>query len=209
MMKDVQAYIESGILEVYCLGTLSAAESAEVEAAAAAHPEIEAEIGHILQTLEQYPVAHTAAPAPALRGRVLDFLNPFLAQKSAAIDLNNPPILDQYSDPAAWRLALEGVEPDVFEEGFSLKVLSSSPTVELCVVWLSDALTEDAHDADEFGESFLLLEGACECDFDGQYARYSVGDFFNVPANTRHVIRNVSTDSPFVKGLVQRLKKAA
>ena len=70
-MENIQEYIESGILEQYALGDLSAAERAAVEALAAAHPEIQEEIQHAQEALSFYAEAHAITPPLAMRERVL------------------------------------------------------------------------------------------------------------------------------------------
>ena len=80
-MNNVQEYIESGLLEQYALGELPAAERAAVEAEAAAHPAIAAELAEIVAALDGYAQAHAIAPPPAMRARVLSNV---LASISAA-----------------------------------------------------------------------------------------------------------------------------
>ena len=70
-MENFQDYIESGILELYALGELSAAEQAAVEAQAASHPEVRAELAQVQAALGFYAEAHAMAPPAALRERVL------------------------------------------------------------------------------------------------------------------------------------------
>ena len=70
-MENIQEYIESGILEQYPLGELSAAEQQEVEAQAARHPEIQAELAEIQAALGAYAQAHAITPPAAMRDRVL------------------------------------------------------------------------------------------------------------------------------------------
>ncbi|MCB0576904.1 MAG: cupin domain-containing protein, partial [Saprospiraceae bacterium] len=111
-------------------------------------------------------------------------------------------------DPTAWSRALDGLEPEVTENGMAARVLAEDETRELSLVWLSGELVEDMHSDDEFRESFLILEGACECDFGGVIARFGAGDYFDIPPHTPHTIRNISENLPYVKGLVQRLKAA-
>ncbi|HMX40717.1 MAG TPA: cupin domain-containing protein [Saprospiraceae bacterium] len=173
---------------------------------AAVHPEVQAEIDRILNTLSNLKPG--AEPAPRLRDQVLGFLHPFLSGQQA-IDLADPPLLDEHSDARAWQAAIRHLRPASLESGLCLQVISSTETHELCVVWLSGTLTEEPHPHEEFAESFLLLEGCCACDFEGVQAAYCAGDFFRIPPNTRHVVRNTSTDLPYVKGLVQRLRVAA
>ncbi|MFT5890057.1 MAG: anti-sigma-K factor RskA [Dokdonia sp.] len=59
-MIDLQAYIDSGVLELYVYGTLSEAESVEVSRLVALHPELKAEVEKIEAALQQL----TSAAAP-------------------------------------------------------------------------------------------------------------------------------------------------
>ena len=70
-MENIQDYIESGILEQYALGVLTAAEQAAVDALAAAHPAIRAELADVQAALGLYAEAHAQTPPAALRERVL------------------------------------------------------------------------------------------------------------------------------------------
>lgn len=69
---DVKEYISSGILELYAAGALNAAESAEVEAMAAKHAEVKAELDAIQNALNNYTSLHRKNPPPELRQSVLD-----------------------------------------------------------------------------------------------------------------------------------------
>lgn len=71
-MEEGKAYIESGILELYVLGQLTAQEQAEVEAMAAQYPEVKQEIGAIELAMEQYAVAQAVQPAEGLGQKILD-----------------------------------------------------------------------------------------------------------------------------------------
>lgn len=199
-MNTLDTYLDSGLIEAYCLGTLSDIESAEVSAMAAQHPAVKAAIEETLNILEQIPPL--AEPNPALKAKVLDFLELHLSQEQ--IDLKNPPLIHFYSDPQAWNLVLQNVTPDLQEPGMAARVLKESKEVLLSVVWLSDKLVEEKHSSSEFQESFFILEGECECDFEGKIVRFKAGDYFDIPPNTAHSIKNVSVDLPYVKGLVQR-----
>lgn len=70
-MENFQDYIESGILELYALGELSAAEQAAVEAQAASYPEVRAELTQVQAALGFYAEAHAIVPPAAMRERVL------------------------------------------------------------------------------------------------------------------------------------------
>ena len=57
---DIQEYIESGILELYVYGALTAAESEEVSKVLKQYPEVEQEVEQIEAALQQ--LATAAAP---------------------------------------------------------------------------------------------------------------------------------------------------
>jgi anti-sigma-K factor RskA len=73
-VEDIKAYIESGILELYVLGDVTPQEKAEVEAMAAKHPAIKAELEEIEKSLELYAKANEVEPNEALGDRILNSL---------------------------------------------------------------------------------------------------------------------------------------
>lgn len=73
-MEEVKAYIESGILELYVLGDVTPQERAEVEAMAAKHPAIKAELAEIEKALELYAEHNAVEPSESLRERTLNSL---------------------------------------------------------------------------------------------------------------------------------------
>ncbi|WP_158825519.1 anti-sigma factor [Mucilaginibacter lacusdianchii] len=73
-MEDIKAYIESGVLELYVLGDLSAEERADVEAMALKYPEVKAELQDIEQAAQLYADVHDIETGDDLRNRVLNSL---------------------------------------------------------------------------------------------------------------------------------------
>jgi anti-sigma-K factor RskA len=73
-LEDIKAYIESGILELYVLGDVTPKEKLEVEAMAAKHPSIKAELDEIERSLESYAAENAVEPSENLRDRVLNSL---------------------------------------------------------------------------------------------------------------------------------------
>ncbi len=70
-MEEVKAYIESGILELYVLGQLSAAECSEVEEMAHKYAEIKAEILAIELAMETYALQNAVEPSVNLEQKIL------------------------------------------------------------------------------------------------------------------------------------------
>jgi anti-sigma-K factor RskA len=73
-LEDIKAYIESGILELYVLGDVTPEEKLEVEAMAAKHPSIKAELNEIERSLELYASENAVEPSENLRNKVLNSL---------------------------------------------------------------------------------------------------------------------------------------
>lgn len=72
---ELNAFIQSGLLESYVLGQCAPAESALVERMLAQHPEVRAEMDKIEQTLETVAQAYAVAPPPGLKERILADIN--------------------------------------------------------------------------------------------------------------------------------------
>jgi hypothetical protein len=73
-LEDLKAYIESGILELYVLGDVTPAERLQVEAMAAKHPPIKAELGEIERSIELYASENAAEAPEYLKERILNSL---------------------------------------------------------------------------------------------------------------------------------------
>ena len=68
---ETTKYIESGVLELYVFGKLTAAEEKEVLQNAAQYPEIKAELTRIEIAFEQYALARGIAPPPGTLTEIL------------------------------------------------------------------------------------------------------------------------------------------
>lgn len=72
---NVQEIISSGILELYCSGLTSEAETAEVLVWAKQYPEVAAEIEAIQLSLETYAQANAVIPAPGVKEKIFASIN--------------------------------------------------------------------------------------------------------------------------------------
>ncbi|MBD1394135.1 anti-sigma factor [Mucilaginibacter glaciei] len=73
-MENVQAYIESGILELYVLGDISPEERLQVEEMAANHSEVKAEIGEIELSMEAFAETHAVETSELVKTKILNSL---------------------------------------------------------------------------------------------------------------------------------------
>jgi len=72
---NIQAYIESGILEEYVLGTVSPQEKQEVECMSHIYPEIKEELMRTESALEQYALKHQTPPPASLKETLFAQMN--------------------------------------------------------------------------------------------------------------------------------------
>jgi len=89
-VEDLQAYIESGILELYVLGDVTPDEKLQVEGMAAKHPAVKAELDEIERSMELYAEAHAVEPSENLRGRILNSLVTNLGDDNTFDELKKP-----------------------------------------------------------------------------------------------------------------------
>ncbi len=72
---NIQAYIESGILEEYVLGSVSPQEKQEVECMSHIYPEIKEELMRTESALEEYALLHQTAPPASLKESIFAQMN--------------------------------------------------------------------------------------------------------------------------------------
>lgn len=203
-MAGMEKYWEPGILEEYCLGLLPGDEAAAITKAAKASPELLQQIQAIENSLMQY--SQTELPAD-LRQKVLGGLDNMAT--AAKIDISNPPLISRNSDLEAWNEAVNGLLPNADFGAIKVHFLRETEDLQLCVAWLYNELDETEHHADEFAESFFILEGSCECNIGGQLIRLQAGDYLDIPFDTHHTIKATTPETGFVKAILQRKKLAA
>jgi len=68
---DIEAYISSGILDLFSVGALTDAERKEVLRMAERYPEVKAELNRIEAALDQYAALYAIAPPAHLKAKVL------------------------------------------------------------------------------------------------------------------------------------------
>ncbi|WP_164851393.1 cupin domain-containing protein [Larkinella soli] len=189
------------MIEEYCLGLLSPEEAREVERMAGLFPEVQAEIDRTSLALQQYG-ANVVQPRPQLKHRILDQLSRL--DGARAFDLAHLPLINAYSDHGQWLRTVESIRPTRDFRNIYSHTLREDPEVVQYLVWARfEIKPEDHHDEHE---SFLILEGECECTVGGKILRLSAGDYLAIPLDVEHNVRVLSATP--VKAIIQRRKAA-
>ncbi len=203
-MTGIEKYTDTGILEEYCLGLLSEKDAKAIAAAVKQYPQLQQKIEAIEQSLI---TSTTIAATKPLKEKILSFLENLPAEDK--IDLSNPPSIHRNSSLQEWNVALQNLQPDKDYGNIKVRFLKDTPDHQLCVAWLHDILDEEEHHADEFAESFFIVEGSCECNIGGQVFQLKAGDYLDIPYNTQHSIKAITTEIGYVKAIIQRKKLVA
>ncbi|MCY7327227.1 MAG: cupin domain-containing protein [Saprospiraceae bacterium] len=203
-MMDILKYMQSGIIEAYCLGQLSFVEMHEVELVTQRYPKIRNEITRTHATLRG-----SDKKMPEWRARkehIIHILHQLRMEQD--IRLEQLPLLTPYSDYHRWLAVVGHLRPTHEMESMNLCILQQTPHVMQTLIWMKTAMEEDGHEPESFRESFLVLAGECECDLGGQVIRLSAGGYVAIPPNVPHTIRNLHPGR-LLLGVMQRYQAAA
>jgi mannose-6-phosphate isomerase-like protein (cupin superfamily) len=200
-MTDNQKYIESGLLEDYCLGLLSATQSAEVSAACASNAALQAELEKLQRSLEQYAETQAVTPRPALKQDIMALLGNL--QKETTFTEGNLPLLNQFSDSRQWLDYIRPMTPAAFSGETVMLPLREDDTVIQMAVWTDINIPDEEHD--DLQESFIILEGECECFVGDKVYRLKAGDYLEIPLHEHHDVKLLSAK---VVAILQRVKVA-
>jgi len=195
---NVQEYIDSGVLYDYATGSLTSDEMAVVEDCCAAYPEINAELLRLQQSLEFYAQTIAMAPAVELQESIWSKLENINKEKAG--DINLLPVINKYSDHHNWKRIVMPFMPADLAVERSIRVIRSSGGVTQMLVISKTDVEEEVHEHER--ESFLILEGSCECYIGDSTYRLGPGGFIDVPL---HISHNVKVLSPYVVAVLQHV----
>lgn len=156
--------------------------------------------------------AHAMAPPVGVKDSIVSKLMQLTRQKKEqkTLDLAHLPLLDDQANWLEWQEAVAGIAPPDDYEDIHLHTLESNDQRELFVAWVKEFVPEEVHY--DLIESFLLLEGSCEChitDRQGntRIVRLGQGGFISMELGESHDI-HITSSTP-AKAILQWKKLAA
>lgn len=201
-MKTLEQYLESGILDLFVAGSLSENEEIEIAKAASLNPELQAAIEAMR---ESYALLVNAISRPAPARSKSRFLNAIdaLEKEAAAFDPMRPPVLNSNSKPSDYDFWVNldiASNPKDLENLFFVPVADNEDGLT-AVVWIKGNVEEEEH-LDSI-EKFLVLEGACMIDIEGDVHHLKAGDQLSIPKYKSHTVQ--VTSDIVCKLIVQRI----
>ena len=196
---NLQPYIASGILELYVLDLLSQAEKIGVERMLKVYPILREEVLAIESALENYAHINAIPPSKKLEREITEIVNNLSIEQH--ISFEQLPRINEYSNYLNWLPLIEPIKPNKIDDGIFNKVLQHNEQITQVLVISEINIPEEIHD-DEL-ESFLILEGNCECIVSGKSRFMGPGDFMAIPLYEPH---DVIVKSKQVTAILQRVK---
>ena len=201
-MKDLKAYMESGILELYVLDALTDAERLEVQDKVANHPEIAAEVEALESALLGQVVTEAIAPPAAIEDALeKEWTRLETEEKEKMKEI--PRILSHTSSIEDYKPWLDDPNikpPSEYENVFFIPIHESERGMTV-VVWMKEGSPEEVHH--EYIEKFLIVEGTCEIRVVDTVHTLNPGDYISIPLHLHHEVK-VTSDIP-CKIVLQRL----
>jgi hypothetical protein len=201
-MKNLETFIESGILEMYVLGMCSEEEAKEVEAMAGSHDEVRKEVEAISETLKIYAESNSLVPKIDVKAMTLAAID-YEERLKAGETPSSPPILNDRStleNYSEWLNRKDMKLPDNFD-GIYVKLIGYTPEAISGIVWIESETPYEVH-TDEY-EKFLIVEGACDIIIDGNTHSLVQGNYLSIPLHAGHIVK-VTSKTP-CKVILQRV----
>lgn len=201
-MKNNQAFIESGILELYITGIASAEEIIEVEEMVAAHTDVREALDTLYRVLETVAVENAVEPPALIRPFLMATMD-FMGRMGGGETPTFPAELQtgaKIEDYAEWLNRPDMILPDDFQDVYA-KIIGYTPQAITAIVWIKQMAPEEVHD-NEY-EKFLIVEGTCDIDIEGEVHHLVPGDYLAIPLHKKHQV--TVTSDVLCKVILQRV----
>jgi mannose-6-phosphate isomerase-like protein (cupin superfamily) len=191
---DLKTFLQSGIIESFCLGISSDEENLLVKTMRDVYPEINREIEKVSVGL--------AGPAPELR-KVKKSLVRTIYKAEAGENKKYIPLMDEITDTnGLLTFAKENnisESPEPYDIGFMMPLLSTKE-IKNYAAWLRHEMPEEIHEG--INEYIFILKGSCRMIIEGEEQDYTAGQLMLIPPDVRH--RAIVTSAEPMLALVQR-----
>ena len=203
-MKNLNDYINSGILEMYVLGLTSPEENIGIENMASSYPEIADEIEAISKALLVYSEAVAPTLDVTLKPLIIATFDYMERLKNGEEPIKTPVLNENTKviDFLPWLNRKDMVMSDKLDD-FYVKLIGYEPEIDMrtAIVWIKDATPYEVHK--DLHEKFFIIEGTCDIITDEGTHHLKPGDYYSLPLNLGHVVK-VTSKTP-CKVILQRV----
>jgi quercetin dioxygenase-like cupin family protein len=201
-MKDIEQYINSGILELYVLGMTTDEEAKEITLLAQSNSAIKTEIDAITTALEIDAVDNAPQLSSTIKPLIMATID-YTERLTNGETPTFPPLLNEKStinDYAEWLNRNDMVLP-IDADPIHAKIIGFTPEATTILTWLKDGAPLETH-TNEY-ERFLIIEGTCDIIIGETLHSLVPGNYLAIPLHIGHLVK--TTSSIPCKIIVQRV----
>lgn len=191
---DLKTFLQSGIIESFCLGVSSDEENLLLRTMRDVYPEINKEVEKISLKLN--------AASPELV-KVKKSIVRTIYKAEAQENGKYIPLMDQIESTEELLLFAKenniSEAPEPYDTGFMMPLLSTKEFKNYAA-WLRHEMPEEIHEG--VNEYIFILQGTCTMIIEGVEQNYTAGQLMLIPPDVRH--RAIVTSAEPMLALVQR-----
>jgi len=189
------ALIESGLLELYCLGETTPRQDLLIETLLTIDSNAMDELYAIEGALEWYAFYHARKPSVEVLKHI--FISLARADSSR---FRLPPLLSPQSVTADWwqYLSSHSIDP-AFNGPLGMFEFINEPALSTYLVWAEKgAVVTEKHEHET--ELLLMLQGSCTITMRGETRHYAAGDFIEIAPGVVHYAEATSDELMILVG---------
>jgi quercetin dioxygenase-like cupin family protein len=200
---DRNEILQSGLLELYSLGSLEGGELELVQKALAEDPSLRHELNQIEEAYFLYAQANSIPPHPSIKPLLMakiEYLERLsFGEVPVAVPLLTPD--SKIEDFEFWLNRMDMQLRHDFD-GMQAIILADEPEKLTALVWLKDGAPDEIHTTEH--ERFLVVEGSCDFTVGNNVHTLRRGDYLSIPLHVSHEAK-VTSGKP-CKIILQRVK---
>ncbi len=200
METFLKTFIDSGIIEIYCMGIATPEEKQEVENMALKFPEVLQEITSIQAALTTYALESNPVPFAAIKQKIFTMIE---HERQAAPGF--PARLSANSSIEEWLdyIRVNNIDEPTDYEQFHLVNLPGNDVQSTYLVWAKkNATLEESHAEED--EYLFMIRGFCSITINGVAGFYQKGETAYIPKGAAHLAVALSHEPMLAVG--QRIR---
>ena len=200
---DRNKILQSGLLELYILGSLQGDELDLVQKALSQDPSLTQELNQIEEAYFLYAQANAITPHPSIKPLLMAKID-YMERLSFGEVPSPVPLLTSDSKIEDFEIWLNRMDMQLRYDfdGIQAIILSEEPEKLTAILWLKDGTPPEIHTTEY--EKFLVVEGSCDFTIGTNVHALKQGDYLSIPLHVSHEAK-VTSAKP-CKIILQRVK---
>ena len=189
---DRNEILNSGLLELYVMGSLEGSELVLVNEALSKDPLLAQELDQIEQAFFLYAQAHAIPPSPTVKPMLMAKIDYMERLKQGEIPTPAPTLNSEskIKDFEGWLNRQDMQLRDDFDE-IQVTIIAHEPDKLTAVAWLKYGAPTETHTSEY--EKFLIVEGSCDLTIGTTVHHLKAGNYLSIPLHVSHDVKVTSS----------------